>query len=262
MIDLTGKVFVITGGSSGIGKTVALDAAEQGATVVLLARNRSKLAAVRAECANLSGNSAYALVLDVSDPVAIDSVWERITSSVDHVDYLLNAAGFGVFEEALSTPMATAEAMLRTNVLGTMYMTRLVGRMMIDQGFGHIFNIASMAGKIPTPKSAVYAATKAAVIAYSDALRMELRPAGVFVTTVNPGPVRTNFFTRAGAQDYEKSVDMFALDPETVAQHILRAVNRPVREINLPGIMAAAAKLYPLFPHVGDYLVANVFDRK
>ncbi|WP_155285868.1 SDR family NAD(P)-dependent oxidoreductase [Lacticaseibacillus zhaodongensis] len=262
MTNLHGKVLVITGGSSGIGKTVALAAAKRGATVVLLARNRSKLAAVRAECARLSGQSAYAFTLDVSDPVAIDSVWDQIMGSVDHVDYLLNAAGFGIFETALDTPMHTAEAMLRTNVLGTMYMTRLAGRIMVEQGYGHIINIASMAGKISTPKSGVYSASKAAVIAYSNVLRMELRPAGVFVTTVNPGPVRTNFFNRAGAEEYEKSVDIFALDPQQVAKRILQALGRPVREINLPGIMAVAAKIYPLFPNISDYIIVNVFDRK
>ena len=262
MIDLHDKVVMITGGSSGIGKAVALQAAAAGATVVVAARNMAKLAQVRSEAARLSGTSAYAYVLDVSDPVAIESTCTQVIETLGRVDYLLNAAGFGAFEEALATDMRTTESMFRTNVLGSMYMCRIIGRDMVKNGGGHIINIGSMAGKIPTPKSAVYAATKAAVIAYSDALRMELRPAGVYVTSVNPGPVKTDFFKTAHAEDYEQKVDLFAINPDHLARQIVAAFGRPVREINAPFVMAVAAKVYPLFPHVGDYLAGTIFNRK
>lgn len=262
MTNMQGKVILITGGSSGIGRAVALAAAAAGATVIVAARNMTSLAQVRSEAARLSGNSAYAYSLDVSDPVAIESTVGQIIDTVGRIDYLLNAAGFGVFEEALNTSMRITEAMFRTNVLGTMYLCRLVGRQMVAQGAGHIVNIASMAGKIPTPKSAVYAASKAAIIAYSDALRMELKPAGVLVTTVNPGPVKTNFFKAAQAEDYAARIAVFALDPQKLAARIVRAYGRPVRELNAPFVMAAAAKIYPLVPHLGDYLAGTIFNRK
>lgn len=256
------KVILITGGSSGIGRAVALKAAAAGATVIVAARNMAALAQVRSECAQLSGKTAYAYALDVADPVAVESFCDQVLGTVGHVDYLLNAAGFGVFETAMETPMRTTEAMFRTNVLGSLYMCRLIGRQMVERGTGHIMNIASMAGKIPTPKSAVYAATKAAVIAYSDAMRMELRTSGVNVTTVNPGPVRTNFFKTAGAEDYEQRISLLAIDPEKLATRLVKTFGRPVREINTPVAMAVAAKVYPLMPHVGDYLAGTIFNRK
>lgn len=262
MTNMHHKVILITGGSSGIGRSVALQAAAAGATVIVAARNMAALAQVRSECARLSGQTAYAYALDVADPVAIESVCTQVIDTVGHVDYLLNAAGFGAFEEALETPMRTTEAMFRTNVLGSMYMCRIIGRHMVMRGEGHIINIASMAGKIPTPKSAVYAATKAAVIAYSDAMRMELRGAHVLVTTVNPGPVKTNFFKVADAVDYERRIDLVAIDPDKLAARILKTFGRPVREINAPAVMALAAKVYPLVPHVGDYLAGTIFNRK
>ncbi len=259
---LMGQVVVITGGSSGIGRAIALQAAAEGATVVLLARTLAKLETVRVAAQKRSHRPAFAFQLDVADPANIETVWQEILATVSHVDVLVNAAGFGVFKEALATPMSVAESMFRTNVLGMMYMTRLAGRQMISQGKGHILTIASMAGKIATPKSAVYAATKSAVIAYDNALRMELKPAGVQVTTINPGPVATNFFKTAKAEDYEQAIAAFALDPDKLAVRIVRAFNRPVREINAPAIMNVASIVYPMVPRVGDWLAGTIFNRK
>ena len=259
---MRGQVVVITGGSSGIGKAIALNAASEGATIVLLARNLEKLEEVRIAAQAKAHRPAFAFQLDVSDPVNIDAVWAQIMETVPRVDVMVNGAGFGTFTEALSTPMAVTEKMFRTNVLGMIYMTRLAGRQMLTQGSGHIVNIASMAGKIATPKSAVYAATKSAVIAYSNALRLELRAHNINVTTVNPGPVATNFFKTAKAEDYEQAIAMFTLDPDKLAARIVAAFGRRVREINAPAVMNFAAIAYPIMPRVGDWLAGTSFNRK
>jgi short-subunit dehydrogenase len=259
---LTGQIVVITGGSSGLGKAVGVAAAKAGATVVLLARRKIALQQAQAAATAASGLPNYAYVLDVSDPVAMAAVVARIQREVGPIDALVNAAGFGHFEAAVTTKPALVAKMVRVNLLGTMYMTQLVGRAMVDAGHGHIINVASMAGKIATPKSAVYSATKFGVIGYSNALRLELRPFGVRVTTVNPGPIKTNFFAVAGAGDYLQRVAWLALDPEHLAARIVAAIHRPVREINAPVVMNVAAKLYDLFPRVGDMLAGGVFNRK
>lgn len=259
---LDGQVVVITGGSSGIGKQIAYRAADAGATVILLARNRQKLETVRIGAQMRSHRPAFAFQLDVADPVAIDAVWRQVQETVPRIDVLVNAAGFGLFEPALDTPMATTEKMFRTNVLGLIYMTRLAGRLMVNQGTGHIVNIASMAGKIATPNSAVYAATKAAVLGYSNALRLELRRAGVQVTTVNPGPVATDFFKTAHAEDYARAIAAFTLDPTKLAARIVAAFGRNVREINAPAIMNFGALVYPIVPRIGDWLAGTIFNRK
>ncbi|MFD1442141.1 SDR family NAD(P)-dependent oxidoreductase [Lacticaseibacillus hegangensis] len=262
MSRLDGETVVVTGGSSGLGRAVGLEAAKQGATVVFLARRKDRLIEAQAEATALSGQPAYAFVCDVADPVAIEAVVARISRDVGPVDVLVNAAGFGNFENVVDTPMALVEKMFRTNVLGLMYMTQLIGRQMIDARRGHIINIASMAGKMATPKSAVYSATKYAVVGFSNGLRLELRPFGVRVTTVNPGPINTDFFTVAHANDYLARVNFIVLDPEKLAARIVRSFHRPVREINAPGIMTAAAKFYDLFPHVGDFLAGGLFNQK
>lgn len=261
-MSLTNTVVVVTGGSSGLGKAVGLEAARRGATVVFLARRKAQLEQAQAQASALSGQPAYAYALDVSDPVAMEAVVAQMLNMLGCVDVLVNAAGFGHFEDALTTPMPVVEAMLRTNVLGTMYMTQLLGRHMVAAGHGHVINIASMAGKMATPKAAIYAASKAAVIGYSNGLRLELRPLGVRVTTVNPGPIATGFFAAADATAYQQSVAAIALDPEKLAKRIVNAFNRPVREINAPGFMALAATGYTLLPRIGDWLAGGVFNRK
>ncbi|WP_390404555.1 SDR family NAD(P)-dependent oxidoreductase [Lacticaseibacillus jixiensis] len=261
-MQLNDQTVVITGASSGLGKAIAFACAKRGATVVLLARCLGVLQHVQAQVSALSGKPAYAYALDVADPTMCQAVAKRVLAQVPQVDVLVNAAGFGHFEAALETSPKVIEAMFRTNVLGTMYMTRLFGRAMIAQGRGHIINIASMAGKMATPKSAIYSASKFAVVGFSNGLRLELKPLGVKVTTVNPGPINTNFFAVAKASDYLQSVKALALDPDKLAARIVNAFNKPVREINAPGVMAVAAVGYNLLPHLGDWLAGGMFNKK
>lgn len=261
--NLKQKVVVVTGGSSGLGKAIAYEVASRGAVVVVLARRQAELAAVRQECQALSGQKAYAYQLDVSDPDAIEQVVTQLKSDLNRVDVLVNAAGFGHFELALETPMPVVEQMFRVNVLGLMYLTRAIGQLMVAQGVGQIINIASMAGKMATQKSAIYSATKFAVIGYSNGLRLELKPLGVQVTTVNPGPIDTDFFKIADQTgQYLESVDWIVLDPERLAKRIVQAIGHPRREINAPWLMSAAAQLYNLVPQVGDYLASTLFNQK
>ncbi|WP_171025046.1 SDR family NAD(P)-dependent oxidoreductase [Lacticaseibacillus zeae] len=253
---------VISGGSAGLGKAIGLEAAKKGATVVFLARRRDKLRQAQAEASSLSGRPAFAFPVDVADPVAIEAVVERIHATVGSVDVLVNAAGFGHFENAFDTDMHLVERMFRVNVLGTMYLTKLLGRDMAVRGQGHIINVSSMAGKTATPKSAIYSATKFAVVGYSNGLRLELKPFGVNVTTVNPGPIATDFFKSAGALDYLASVSWLVLDPDKLARRIVATFNHPVREINTPWLMNLGADLYTLFPHIGDWLAGGLLNKK
>ncbi len=253
---------VISGGSSGLGKAIGLEAAKQGATVVFLARRREKLRQAQAEASTLSGRPAYAFPVDVADPVAIEATVDQIHETVGPVDILVNAAGFGHFETAFDTDMQVVARMFRVNVLGMMYLTKLLGRDMVTRQQGQIINIASMAGKMATPKSAIYSATKFAVLGYSNGLRLELKPFGVKVTTVNPGPIATNFFSEANALDYLASVSWLVLDPDKLARRIVATFGRPVREINAPWFMNLGADFYTLFPHLGDWLAAGMFNKK
>lgn len=124
-------------------------------------------------------------------------------------------------------------------------------------------NIASQAGKIATPKSSIYSATKHAVLGYTNSLRMELSDQRIFVTAVNPGPIETNFFTIADEKGtYVKNVKKFMLKPEYVAKKVVDAMLTPTREINLPRWMNTGSVVYALFPRLFERLGKRMFNKK
>lgn len=270
MNNLTNDVVAITGASSGIGRQVAIEAAKRGARVVLMARSVDKLNEVKDFCDQINPDSATVYPLDVGNTDEIDEVVEKIYEEFGRIDYLLNAAGFGKFDsEFVNADFDSIQEMFIVNVLGSMYMTRVVATRMIDQSYGHILNIGSMAGKIPTAKSAGYSATKAAVIAFSDSLRLELRPFNIKVTTINPGPVNTEFFNIADPEgNYISNLrklpisGMIFLEPEDLATEIVDTFGQNKRELNRPRVMAVASVLYKVMPRVGDYLNSRMGSLK
>lgn len=261
--DLTNRVVLITGASSGLGEQVAYQAAKKGAIVVGCARRKDKLEKVMSVCRTISGKLAYAYEVDLSHPHQIEKVIDEVEENIGPIDVLVNDAGFGFMKKALDFRMDIAERMFRVNVLGLMYITKYTALRMAERKRGMIVNVASLGGKISTPKSSVYSATKAAVIAYSNALRLELKPLGISVLTVNPGPIRTAFFEIADETgEYINNVKWMALNPEIVAEKIVNAIGTRKRELNMPYYMELAHHGYQLFPWLGDYLAGGVFNKK
>ncbi|MEY8537442.1 SDR family NAD(P)-dependent oxidoreductase [Lactococcus muris] len=170
----------------------------------------------------------------------------------ERVDILINNAGFGEFEELENLSDEQIEEMFKVNTLDLMKLTRDL------QPQTQVINIASMAGKLPTAKSTVYAASKAAVLAFSDALRLE-KPE-LIVTTVNTGPVRTKFHKDNRA--YLEKVGKNAISAAYVASKIEKALGKRKREINLPVQLAVVAKLRALFPKSVDFVGRKFFNYK
>ncbi|WP_314065530.1 SDR family oxidoreductase [uncultured Vagococcus sp.] len=262
-VDLTGKVVVITGGSAGLGEQIAYEAAKRNAIVVVCARRINLIGKVREACTLLSNFEAHSFQLDIGNPDNVEEVYEKITEDVGAVDILVNCAGFGLFRNFTDFDLSVAEEMFRVNVLGLMYMTQKIAIDMAERQTGHIVNIASQAAKMATVKSTIYSATKFAVLGFSNALRLELKPLGVKVTTVNPGPIATNFFDIADESgDYLANVNWLVLQPQPLAEKIVNSFNTNRREINAPGILEVASKAYLLFPRIGDYFAGNMFNTK
>ncbi|GIN19916.1 MAG TPA: SDR family oxidoreductase [Bacillus bacterium] len=260
---LKGKTVVITGASGGLGEQIAHRCAASGANLVLLARNQKKLEQLAENVSEKYSVDCLPLQLDLSRHEDIPAVFRDIIERVEYIDVLVNNAGYGVFSEAKDVTAADVKGMFSVNVVGLIVCTKEVINYMRQRKSGHIINISSQAGKLATPKSSVYSATKHAVLGYTNSLRMELAKDGIFVTAVNPGPMATNFFDRADPSgNYVKSLGRYILSTEKVAEKIVEAMLMNRREINLPGWMNAGSILYTLFPRLVERLGKKAFFKK
>lgn len=259
---LKNKVVLITGGSQGIGKALALEAARRGAIVVVCARNLDKLQQVARKCLVLSGRPAFAYQLDVTDPDQTDQVLAKIRHEVGDIDVLINGAGLGDMTAVVKESRSMMSKMVNVNLLATMYLSRCVAKQMMDQGYGAIINIGSLAGKIPTPNSAAYSATKAGVIQFSNILRMEVADYGIQVLTVNPGPVETEFFAKADPTgEYLSHLpESMVISADKLARTVWDNVGYKTREINVPGYTGMLSWVYQIIPGLGDWAIKKFFD--
>lgn len=263
MGSLTGKNIVVTGASGGIGAEIARQAAAKGANLALLARSVDKLEKLKRDLESSYNSKVLVHKLDVSNTDEIEAAFSRIYVELGDIDILVNNAGFGIFRMAHEADIDEIKAMFDVNVVGLMACTSVVLPKMRARRSGHVINIASQAGKIATPKSSVYSATKHAVLGYTNSLRMELSDFNVHVTSVNPGPIETNFFNIADESgSYVKNVKRWMLKPEYVAGKVVASMVKPVREINLPGWMNAGSIFYALFPRLFERLGKKAFNQK
>lgn len=199
-MNLTDKIAIVTGASSGLGRAFSEILVKQGALVYGLARTKDTLNTIQREL----GNSFYPVVLDVTKHDDINT-WVDATFSDDHrPDVLVNNAGLGLFGNVDELPLDEWHTMIDTNVSGIFYMTRqVVPLMKQNENVCHIINIASIAGKVGNPTMSGYNASKFAVRGFSESLFKEVRYDGIKVTCFYPGSVNTKFFDNAdGAETH------------------------------------------------------------
>ncbi|GAE24842.1 3-oxoacyl-[acyl-carrier protein] reductase [Halalkalibacter wakoensis JCM 9140] len=257
----TNKVIWVTGASSGLGRELALDAGKKGYTVVLLARNKKKLLDLQKEMEE-EGQKAYTYPMDMSNPTMIVEVSKQVISEVG-IDVLINNAGFGVFDKVENANIEDVQEMFAVNVVGLIALTKEVLPHMQKNNRGHIINIASQAGKLSTPKSSVYAATKHAVLGFTNGLRMELMDTNIKVTAVNPGPIKTPFFERADQEgSYVQSVERWMLQSDEVARKTIQLIESPRRELNLPKWMHLGSTFYQVFPSLVERIAGRQLNKK
>lgn len=228
-LDLTGRVAVITGASSGIGAATARALAEQGAAVVLLARRIDRIQALQQELAD-AGRSALAIEADVTDAASLQRAVVG-ARELGRVDLLVNNAGVMLLSPFAEGQVAQWKRMVDTNVTGVLLTTNAF----LDDlraGGGDIVNISSVAGRTSGPNASVYNATKWGVVGWSDALRQELQGQGVRVGLVEPGAVATeltDYITSdtAMAGFKERFDGMEILQSEDIADAVVYMASRP-----------------------------------
>lgn len=231
-LSIQGKTALITGASAGIGKACALLLAEQGARLILVSRREDKLAAVRDEILHIFP-SAHVQVLqcDVADMESVRFLGERLKDTP--VDILVNNAGLALGTETGDrVDMGDIMTMFNTNVIGLMALVNVFASQMRERNSGDIVNIGSVAGSDHYAGGAIYCATKAAVDAFSNSLRMDLVETNIRVISVNPGIVSGTEFSlvrfrgdaNMAATPYQGIECLTALD---IADQVVYAVTRP-----------------------------------
>lgn len=183
---MSGRVALLTGCSSGIGRALALELAGRGWQVFATARRVDTLS-------ELGAKGLQTLALDVTDAASIDNAVRAVIAQAGRIDLLVNNAGFGLMGPAAELPLDDLRRQLETNVVGALAMVQAVVPHMLRQGGGRIVNVGSVAGILITPFAGAYGASKAALHALSDALRLELGPLGIEVVSLQPGGVISRF---------------------------------------------------------------------
>jgi hypothetical protein len=223
MISFEKKTILITGASSGIGKAFAETLSGRGANVILVARSRDKLMSLASEIKKQSKVKAEVIVADLSDPKAPARVHAAVTKKGYQIDVLINNAGFGTQGQFHTLPAEVEQKEVMLNAAAVVQLTHLFLPGMVKKKNGIIINIASAAAFEPLAFMAVYGATKAFVLSFSEALWAEYRKRGIHILVVCPGPIETNFSKVVGteARNFGKR-----RTSQSVVETTLRALER------------------------------------
>lgn len=216
-------VALITGASRGIGFELALLFARERIDVVIVAHDAQKLNDASKVVASISSVNVHAVAADLSTIEGINDVRDYIDGNNLRVKYLVNNAGFGDYGPFIERNMETYSRMIHLNIEGLTALTYAYARDMVRNGSGRILNVASTAGYQPDPHFAVYGATKAYVVNFTEALHKELTATGVTATVLSPGATRTDFITRADMSD-AKLYDSGVMSAKAVALAGYRAM--------------------------------------
>ncbi|AYG37956.1 SDR family oxidoreductase [Lactiplantibacillus pentosus] len=226
------KVIVITGASSGIGEATAKLLASQGNQLVLGARREARLQEITQAIENAGGEATYA-VTDVTDLDSAKQLAKKAVDTYGRIDVWMNNAGLMPQSVLAEGKVTDWNRMIDVNEKGVLYGINAALGIMREQQSGHFINTSSIAGHIVGPGSAVYSATKQAVLAISEGLRQEEAQAGsnIRVTVVSPGAIATELTNSITDEEVKKGTeqfyDLFAISPERVAESIAFAINAP-----------------------------------
>jgi uncharacterized protein len=209
---------LITGASAGLGYEFAHLFARDKYNLVLVARSGPKLVELADQLRQKHGISVTTIPLDLGLPQASQTLFEETQRSGIDVDILVNNAGYGISGKFADIPLAESYGQIQLNVTALTLLTRLYLGPMLERGFGKIMNVASTAAFQPGPLMAVYYATKAYVLSFSEAITDELRNTGVTVTCFCPGPTLTEFEKRAQTENSRLFKQLSPMDAKTVAE--------------------------------------------
>ncbi len=249
-----GKKILITGASSGIGRACAVSFAKEGADLILCGRNKQRLDEIASSISKEYSVKILPLIFDITNAQAVEECLADLPPEWQNIDGLINNAGMALgYDKLYSGNIQQWDQVIDTNIKSVVYMTRFIVPNMVKRNQGHIINIGSISSRTTYQGGSVYCATKFAVRALNDTLRMDLHGTPIRVTLVDPGMVKTNFFDVRLQGDQNKVDELFAgmnpLLPEDVADALVYCFTRPahvsIHEINImPTDQTAAHMIY------------------
>lgn len=228
---------LLTGASGGIGCALAALLLKRGTRLTVTGRNREVLQTEHS-------GGARVVCADLTDERSV----HQLAETVGDIDVLINNAGAGWYGHTTDMSCADVRRLVEINLLAPLLLTRLLLPGMIERRRGHVVFMGSVAGHLGVEYEAVYSATKAALVAYAEALRAEVGSSGIAVSLISPGAVATEFFRRRGA-DYQRRWPP-AVPPEIVADAVVRAIERRYPEIFVPHWLRIPALLHGGLPAV------------
>lgn len=264
MPNLQNKVVLITGASSGFGEDAALLFAKEGCKVVLAARRIDRLQNLAVKIQD-AGGEAMAIPVDIVNPADVDNMVKAAIDIYERIDILFNNAGIGRVDwfenHSIERDINT---LVQVNLIGMMQVTRMVLPHMIAQREGHIINMVSVAGLIASPLIASYVASKHGARAFTDALRREVKPLGIKVSGIYPGPAATEFGQHIGKNKAYSSVRSMVktnMTSEYVASRVVDIAKRPRKSLVIPWWFRILAAVERFFPFIVDW-IGYAFSKK
>jgi len=250
MIDLKNKTVLITGASAGIGKAIAYQYAQYGVKLVLTARRKERLEELASELKEKYGTESLCVSADLADAGAPQALYDAVKAQDWNVDILVNNAGYGVTGKYLSVDWQTHADFNQVMVTAVMHLTYLFLPHMIEQAYGRIINVASLAGHMPgTEGHTAYAAVKHWMIPFTESIYFEYGKKGVNALAVCPGFTYSEFHDVTGTRDQMKDMpDFMWMTAEEVAEQTFNASEKGrVMMINgkVNNVIATAVKLMP-----------------
>jgi short-subunit dehydrogenase len=230
-VNSTQRVALVTGASAGLGAEFARQLSTRGMKLVLAARRKDRLEALAAELGN-----SRAVEIDLGQAGSVERLMADIEAAGEHVDLLVNNAGFGLKGRFAQLDAARQREMIDLNIGALTDLCRAVTPGMIERKAGAVLNVASTAAFQPGPGMAVYFATKAYVLSFTEALHEELKRHGIRVSALCPGPTRTEFGAVAGFGDGKGAFDRYSADAASVVRAGLEGLGRN-RAVVVPGLL-------------------------
>ncbi len=226
------KIALITGATSGLGKAIALRLGKEGYNLIITGRRKDKLEELDREISINFGSTVLPLCFDVRKYDEVETALGNLPEKWKNIDVLVNNAGLAVgLDPIYKGEVDDWERMIETNVKGLLYVTRMVTPVMVERCSGHIINIGSIAGKAVYPNGAVYCATKYAVNALHQGMRMDLLPYNIRVTQICPGAVETEFSLVRFKGDKGRADQVYTgyenLVADDIAESVYFAISQP-----------------------------------